>query len=286
MSASATDCQCACPDPVITEIPGVEGASGDNGLPAYTLTTADFVVPPLGSNVAVTVESVEWLGGDPSLGPVEGAYVLIPTAGYFTVLSFAGSTIVLTYLDITQNTHVGETIPAGRPVLPTGPQLVAGAMTGLTSLAGGTGSTTLAAATGVHTLAFYIDATAIANGDLITEYVPGYNFKLLKFDARCAAPVTTGAKASTLNLEINTTDVIGGVISLAGTYAQGAAQAGTAITNQNTGTLSQSFSIEASSTTAFVEGAFWLIISIQNMDDANAWQSVALKVNEIITEVT
>lgn len=141
----------------------------------------------------------------------------------------------------------------------------------------GTAGTTIAAGVGTYTVAFYIEAASIANGDLLTEYVPGHKFKVLKFDARCAKAVTTGAKAATLNLEIETTNVTGGAIALSGTYAIGAAQAGSAITAANTGSATEKLSIEAASVTAFVEGAFWLIVSIQNMDTADAIASLAAR---------
>lgn len=156
--------------------------------------------------------------------------------------------------------------------------------TALTDSTTGAVGATLAAGAGVYTLAFYIDAATIADGDLLTTYVPGHKFKILKFDARCAKAVTTGAKASTLNLEIETTNVTGGAVALSGTYALGAAQAGTAITAANTGTSAQSFSIEASSTTTFVEGAFWLLVSIQNMDTADALAALADGVNKLIAD--
>lgn len=142
----------------------------------------------------------------------------------------------------------------------------------------GTAGTTLAAGVGVTTLVFFIDATAITgNVDVLTNYVPGYKFKILKFDARCAAAVTTGAKAASLNLEIGTTDVTGGVIALAGTYALGAAQAGTSVTAANTGAATDSISIEASGVTAFSEGAFWLLLELQNLDTADAVASLAAR---------
>lgn len=151
----------------------------------------------------------------------------------------------------------------------------------LTDNTTGTVGTTLAAGAGVSTLAFYIEAAALANGDVLTEYVPGYKFKLLSFDARCAKPVTTGGKAATLNLEIGTTNVTGGSVALSGTYVQGAAQAGSAITAANTGSASDSLSIEAASVTTFTEGAFWLLVRIQNMDSADALASLGDQVNKV-----
>lgn len=285
MSAANSGCQtCACPDPVITEIPGVEGeqgaagADGTNGVNAYTITTANFTVPALGDTVTVAVANTSWMA--------TGQNVFIAGAGYFAVTTISSSvSLILTYLaDYPENTNTGAIIAAPAQVSAAGvmPALATPLPTVITDNSTGTASNTIAAGAGIQTLSFYIDAATIANGDLLTDYIPGYAFKILKFDARCAKAVTTGAKQATLNLEIGSTNLTGGVISLSGTYALGAAQNGSAVTANNTGTNADSFSIEASSVTAFVEGSFWLIISIQNMDTANAVASLADHVNDLI----
>lgn len=121
---------------------------------------------------------------------------------------------------------------------------------------------------GLTTLAFFFNQADIANGDLLTNYVPGYAFKIEKVDWRQQKAVTTAAKLATLNLEIGTTNVTGGVISLtsAACTPAGVAVAGTAVTADNVGSATDSFSIEASSVTAFVEGSGWLLIQIRNLE--------------------
>lgn len=47
--------------------------------------------------------------------------------------------------------------------------------------------------------------------------------------------------------------------------------------NVSTGSATEKLSIEAASVTAFAEGAFWLIVSIQNMDTADAIASLAAR---------
>ncbi len=284
MSAPSNCCQSACADVEVISVPGVEGeeglpgTDGTDGVSAFTLTTAEFDVPAVSATVEITVVTNAWMA--------VGEVIFIPGAGYFEVVSKSGATAVtILYLDYAVNTETGETISVGALVTPSGvqgPPAAATLPTALTDNSTGTASDTIAAGVGVQMLAFFIDAAMIADGDLLTTYVPGYRFKILKFDARCAAPVTTGAKASNLNLEIGTTNVTGGVIALAGLYAQGAAQAGTAITAANVGTALESFSIEASATTTFIEGSFWLIVSIQNMDGADAFASIADKINDIL----
>lgn len=287
MSAASSSCDCRCPTPEIVDVPGTEGAAGTNGtdgaagVSAYTATSADFVVPAISGTVAVNFLNTSWM--------VEGQQIFIKGAGAFGVTTINSSTnVLLTYLDYTGNTHATDNIASGAGVTPTGTQApLAGALpTAFTDNSGGTPSNTIAAGVGIYQVAFFINAADIANGDLLTNYVPGHNFKILKVDARCAKPVTTGAKSSSINMEIGTTNLTGGVIALNGTYAQGAAQDGTAVTANNVGSETDSFSIEASATTAFIEGAFWIIVSIQNMDSANAIASLADHIDTLITALT
>lgn len=93
--------------------------------------------------------------------------------------------------------------------------------------------------------------------DVLTEMVPGFAGTIKKAYFVVTTPVTTAAKAVTLNLEVNTTNVTGGVISLtsANCATLGAVVSGTAITAGNTFTATDKISAEAASVTAFVEGA-------------------------------
>lgn len=262
--------------------PSAVANNGQDGLDATTVTTANFTVPGKGNPTVppIVVANSDWA--------TIGQNVFIEGAGYFLLTAKPDSQhMTLTYLNIAANTNAGLLIGAGAQISPAGPSQLTGALpTAITDNSTGTQSNTIAAGAGVQTLAFYIEAATIANGDLLTDYVPGFKFKILKFDARCSKPVTTGAKAATLNLEINSTNITGGVISLAGTYVLGAAQAGTAVTALNTGSATDAFSIEASAVTPFTEGAFWLIIELQNMDTADAAASLAKHVNDLITALS
>lgn len=282
---SAANCDCApCEPTTIVQVPGSAGAAGADGADGFTTTlpspTGDFTIPAKGDDVIIQVENNGWIAED--------AVVFIENAGWFSVSAVVHGTsfVTLVYLNINANVNAGNGIFGGALVTPSGPTVSLTPPTALTNNTGGTVSNTLAVGVGIQTLSFHFSAAAFANGDLLTNYVPGYAFKILKFDARCVAPVTTAAKAATLNLEIVSTDVTGGVISLSGLYAMGAAQAGSAITANNTGAATDSFSIEASAVTTFIEGEFELIIELQNLDTANALASLAAKTNEIITALT
>lgn len=140
----------------------------------------------------------------------------------------------------------------------------------------GVQASAFAAGIGCRTLAFYVNLADIASGDVLTNYVPGYAFKILKADFQVSKAATTAAKAATLNLEIGTTNLTGGAIALtsANCTPAGVQVAGSAVTANNTGTSTDSFSIEASAVTAFVEGNGWIMVELQNMDEYNAWQAL------------
>jgi hypothetical protein len=131
---------------------------------------------------------------------------------------------------------------------------------------------------GLQTLAFFVNLADIANGDIVTEYVPGYEFKIESVDFRVGKAVTTAAKLATLNMEIGTTNLTGGAVALtsAACTPAGAAVAGTAVTANNTGKATDSFSIEASSVTAFAEGTGWILVKIRNMATYNALQKAGI----------
>jgi hypothetical protein len=147
----------------------------------------------------------------------------------------------------------------------------------------GTPSATIAPGTGVQTVAIPIILASLANGDVLTNYTPGYKFKLLSASVAVSKPATTAAKAATLNLEIGTTDVTGGVVALtsANSTPLGALVAGTAITALNTGSATDTISVEASAVTAFAEGEGFLLLKLQNMDTADAHASELRMLNEI-----
>lgn len=152
-----------------------------------------------------------------------------------------------------------------------------------------TGATTatFAAGVGVFTIPIHITLAQIAGaGDVLTNYTPGYKFKLLSVSAAVDKVVTTGAKAASLNLEIGAVDVTGGVVALtsANCTPLGALVAGSAITAANTGSSSDTISIEAASVTAFVEGEVILLIKIQNMDIADAIAGLVTYANAMIAD--
>jgi hypothetical protein len=287
--SAANPCDCKCPTPAVVEIPGVEGSQGDagsDGVNAFTVTTADFTVPAIGSNVTVLVGDSTWAS--------VGQNVFVEGAGVFSVVSKPGSgSLVLQYLDYDGNTASGNTITAGAQVSPAGtqPDLSAGLPTAITDNSTGTASDTIAAGAGVFTLSFPITLASMTNAaaDLMTNYVVGFAFKILSVSF-VTTTIGAGAAASqVLNLEIGTTNVTGGVvtITLAGTDTLGELTAGTAVTAANTGSATDTLSVEvAAGGTVFSAGDGVLLIRVQNMDEANAIASLADHVKDLIIALT
>jgi hypothetical protein len=211
---------------------------------------------------------------------------------HFSVISKPSSTeFTLQWLDYPGDA-IGTTVIAnGAQVSPSGVlATLSGAIpTPMVDNTGGSASDTLAVGVGVATTT--IPLTSLATGlstlaiDLLTNYTPGYAFKLLSFDW-VTTIVGAGAGASqTFNLEIGATNVTGGVLNptLASTAGIGSITAGTAITALNVGTAADSISIEmAAGGTVFSSGSGYFVIRIKNMDTANAFASIADYLNDLL----
>lgn len=132
--------------------------------------------------------------------------------------------------------------------------------TGATLPAGSRVSFNLQRADGndVEVLTFPVNLVAIGgNVDVVTDYSPGMAGVIESVAWIQGTPVTTAARLATLNLEIGTTDVTGGVIALTSALATplGKVIPGTAITANNVLTPDSKISIEATGVTAFAEGS-------------------------------
>lgn len=107
-----------------------------------------------------------------------------------------------------------------------------------------------------------------AAADLMTGFTPGHAGKIVKMEF-VTTTLGTGASASqVLNLEIGSTNVTGGVLTLllADTTPLGKITAATAITAGNEFTATDTISLEvAASGTVFTAGAGAVIITLQNL---------------------
>jgi hypothetical protein len=284
-------CTPCCTTPQSVEIPGPEGDAGINGADgqnAFTTTTASFNVPSVGNTVVVAVQNSNWM--------VAGQVVVTDGPAHFLVDSIGSPTsVTLEFLGYAGDVAPSSTVASGSKVSPSGvaSPLSAPLPTSLTDNSTGTASNTIAAGVGVSTLVFPLSslATGIVSGamDIVTGFTPGYRFKLLAFGF-VTTIVGAGAGASQVfNLEINSTDVTGGVLTLnlAATDTVGENTAATAITADNVGSATDTISIEkASGGTVFTSGAGFFWVQIQNMDTADAVASLAEHVNDLITSLT
>ena len=163
-----------------------------------------------------------------------------------------------------------------------------GPIADLTNSTGGTASDTLAATVGIQTVAIPLQLAAMTTSaaDLMTTYTPGYAFELLSLEFITTTLGTGSGASQVLNLEIGTTNVTGGALTLAlaDTDTLGKKKAATAITAANVGTASDAISIEvAAGGTVFTAGAGFLLLKLRNMDTVNAVASLGAKVNAILS---
>jgi len=114
---------CGCPTGISTPSNGVDG------LNSFTRTTADFVVPAVGSNVTITVSSLGQLTGN---WAATGQTIFIEGAGHYIVVSSTDTTITATNpaTYTTENdalAAVGSTVTLGKDVSPSGVKGIDGA---------------------------------------------------------------------------------------------------------------------------------------------------------------
>lgn len=292
-SGMSEECGCPCPTPAVVLVPGTEGEAGSPGAAAaagvdaftYTDGTAGpFDKGDAGITITVLNSTAFPIGSVAAIEDVVGG----TAPGYFLVTAKATNQLTLTFLDIAANADASS-IATDKIVAIAGPQFDVGTLpVAITDNSTGTASDTIAAGAGVFTVAVPIQLAAMTTlaADLVTNYTPGFAFKILGI-AFATTTISTGAGASqTLNLEIGSTNLTGGVLTLtlAGTDTLGELTSATAITAANTGSAADTISVEvAAGGTIFTAGAGVLLIKIQNMDTANAIAALADHVNDLIS---
>lgn len=127
---ATTSCTPCCVETQTVNVPGIEGdagTDGTDGINAYTVTTADFVVPAIGATVTVFVEETGWM--------VTGQPIFIEGPATFKVDSITNATtVVLEFLGQADDVSPAATISSGAGVSPGGIQ---GALTSLSVYASG-----------------------------------------------------------------------------------------------------------------------------------------------------
>ena len=118
-------------------------------------------------------------------------------------------------------------------------------------------------------------AAVKADGDVVTTFTPGFAGSIKKISFVVTDPATTADKAATLNMEIGTTNLTGGVITLSSAaggnaLTLGKVVDGTAITANNAFKDNDTISVEAASVTAFADGEGALLIVLGHTVEAIA----------------
>ena len=298
------DCQPACCDTLQTvNIPGNIGTTGAAGQGAFTTTTASFILPAAGATVALNgtgaadpfihLLKTSWMAFGSTIYISDGAFKATFTVGIIT----ADTKITALFLGNNGDSIAGSVMGINALVVPSGTQKAfSGLPTALTDTATvATTGNVVAAGAGVQHLEFphtFIGGTVAV--EPVTNYVIGYKFKILSWTFVTEVLLVGGGGSRVCNMEIGKSGVdvdVGTAPStltipianaVVGTFTNGAAVVGA-----NTGTSADTFSIEiAAGGTAFTSGSGTFIITIQNMDTADAIKSHSDKINSLITALS
>lgn len=292
-----SNCNWCFPNPEVVLVPGTEGGDGIDGAAgaagADAFTYADGTAGPFNKgDTGITLTVAD------STGFAVGCIVAIENAsggasvGYFTLTAKTLHQMTLTYLDIAANTDASS-VADGALISQAGPQFGVGTLpNAIVDSSGGTASDAIAAGVGIRTVALPVTLAVGGTGaaDALTEYIFGHAFKILAWTYVAAVAGATGLNR-VFNMEINTTDVSTVVstitLSAANTGTVGAKVDGGAISGAQTGAAGDSFSIEvANGGTAFTAGSGFFLVKYQNLDDVNAFASLADHTNDLITALS
>jgi len=231
-------------------ITGVAGAdlSAKRYRAVYMANTGKVLVAGVGSPIIGVLQTPE----------IAGAPVNIMIEG-ISFVEYGG--VVAAGDNLTSDAN-GKAIvaSAGSPVL--GVAMCSGADTNIGAVL--LTSKVSAGANNKTVLSIPIVLKNIADGDVVTDIVPGFAGVISKVQFLVTDPAITADKLATLGLEIGAVAVTGGVLALttAKCTPLGKVTAGTAITAANVFTNTDKISVVASSTTAFVEGEGVLLITL------------------------
>ena len=167
----------------------------------------------------------------------------------------------------------------------------------ITDSTGGAVSDTMAVGAGVTTVAFGVGAFcdtgagsfgATTTGDVVTDYVPGFKFKILNLDFITDLPGVGSSASAAVTVHIAATPVTSCTCTVteASTSARGELTAGVAASAANTGSATAAISLHKATSTVFTSGSGYFLLSLQNMDTADAFASIADKWNEVRSSLT
>lgn len=272
-----TPCTPCCSTTQSVNVPGSQGNS------AVTTTSASFVIPAIGSTVAINVGDTSWLKAFKNVFISDGANLcnfLITAVN--SAVQFTGK-----FLGFVGDSAAATTVQSGAIVIPGVGNFTVpwdlDSLTAFTDNSGGTKSDTIASSGLKQTIQLGPFSMALLVNSQIFKLPIPYAFQVLSATFRCDIAITTGAKAATLTTQINGGATTGGVISVSGTYATGATQSGTSISGSNSGTAGQTLEIAVSGVTTFSEGYGHVELAVLNTDLAATIAALAFKANQLRT---
>ncbi len=299
---SVQNCECACPDPTIVEVPGQpgeDGAAGDagtNGVNAYTNLTSDLLIPAINSNVTASVVNSAWMALGQivivSDGTEQGTFEVVAVPNALSVeLMFLGypsdSAPASTILEGTGTGTDGRVSPSGELPVLAAPLPTAVNYTALTT-AGAIDNANVAAGVGRCQLFFnHVWLNNVLAVEPVTTFVIPYKFKLISWCFVTTELLVGGGGTRTANMEIGTTDVGGNLTVLIADATVGTVVTAVPLTGGVTGNAGDNISIEIQAGgTAFSAGSGTFVIDIMNLDTADAIASLSDHVNDLITSLT
>lgn len=114
-------------------------------------------------------------------------------------------------------------------------------------------------------ISWTIDLATLADGDIITTFTPGFAGYVTRLEAHVVDPATTASKASTLNVEIGTTNVTGSLALTSANMTPLGAVVAQALSGTSFFDTDDTISIEAASTTTFIEGTITLLLQYKQL---------------------
>jgi len=211
------------------------------------------------------------------------AIYVIAATGIATVTATGNVPAGFAFAAATEGATTGQLLLGGQHALGAAANVVA-----LTDNSGGLAADgTLAANGAVSIISIPVTLALIADGDIVTDIIPGFAGTVLRTQFLTTTKATTGAKLSNLSLDIGATPVTGGVLALttAGCDTLGKVVAGTAVTAANVFTATDKLSVIAADTTTFGEGAGVLMITVASDVVDDNTKDLAAKINEILTKL-
>ena len=299
--SAATDCSCACPSPVITEVPGspgengTDGAAGAPGENAFTTLTADLTLPAVAGPVGglVQVANATWGGVGQTIFISDGA-----KWAHFSITTVQSATeFTLDWLDYPGDAAGASTLSSGSTVSPAGiiSALAAPLPTALTDNSTGTPSNTIATLANQRlvVMSFPILLTSLDTpADLVTDLILPFKGAIISWQFVTEVVATSGGTAdANVELQLGATTVTGSPTNLtqANFGVIGEVKAGGTPSALNTFNAGATFSIVCTSSAVnFTAGKINAYITFADRDDIliDAIASLADHINDLITSLT